>query len=159
MGSFPQRRGPKALNANTVFPTAKQDRESKQQLPGMEAAHCYEQEITLDQIPMNPKNTLVRINIRHRGPTRSRTAQTSTIWTTHDVPAETKLCDLFKLHYLKGGPQPHNGVFLQQIARNFKHMPGTEKYWWAELAREQVMDLNWIFEDNEVWLSCLVDKT
>lgn len=162
MGSFPQRRGPKALNADTVFPIAKQDPESKQQLSGVEVAHCHEQEIehpTLDQILMNPKNTLIRINIRHRGPTRSRTAQISIIWTTHDVPGETKLCDLFKLHYLKGGIQPHNGVFLQQIARDFEHMSGTGKYWWAELAQEKVMDLNWVFEDNEVWLSCLVDET
>lgn len=113
---------------------------------------------TPDQILTDPKNILVRINIRHRGPSRSRTAQSSLTWTTHDVPSDTELCELFKLHYIKGGQQPHHGVFLQQIDRNFEHMSGTEKYWWAELAQEKVMDLNWVFEDGEVWLSCLIGE-
>lgn len=61
------------------------------------------------------------------------------------------------LHYHKGGLQPHDKIFLQQINQHFKQMDGTEKYYWAEQSQERVMDLDWIFEDNEVWLSCLVD--
>lgn len=145
----------------TVSSIRKEDLEYGQ-VSGMEKAlHCYKQNtehLVLDQIPATLKNTLVRINIRYRGPARSRTAQPSVIWTTHDVPGETKLCDLFQLHYNKGGPLPRNDFFLQQLTRYLEHMPGTEKYWWDELAQERVMDLNWIFEENEVWLGCLVDE-
>lgn len=121
------------------------------------APQCYEQNTahsTLNHVPTNS----VRINIRHRGPVRSRTAQISVIWTTHDIPGKTKLCDLFKLHYHKGGPKPHDSIFLQQINRYLQHMTGTAKYWWAEHSQERVMDLSWVFEDNEIWLSCLIDE-
>lgn len=127
----------------------------------MKAPRCYEQNTghpIPEQVPTDPRNTLVRINIRHRGPSRSRAAQNSLIWTTHDVPGDTELCELFRLHHSKGGQQPQRGVLLQQIDRNLEHVSGTEKYWWAELAREKVMDLNWVFEDGEVWLSCLMDE-
>lgn len=107
----------------------------------------------VDPVPGITRNTHVRINIRY--------CSRSVIWTIHDVQGKTRLRDLFELHRHEGGPQPHvhDRIFLQQINQHFKQMDGTEKYCWVMHSQERIMDLNWIFEDNEVWLSCLVDNT
>lgn len=105
------------------------------------------------------KDAYLRINIRYRD--HDNAYGRCVIWTVHDVQGKTKLRDLFALHCLKGGPQPHmhihNRIFLQQMDQRLKQGDGTEKYCWGVHGHERVMDLNWIFEDNEVWLSCSVD--
>lgn len=160
MDVFSEKRS--AHGAHVVITIKKRDpgREYEFKKEGMEEAPDYYEQNpghpTLDRIPMIPENRLLRINIRYRGPIRSRITQMGIIWTTHDVSSETKLCDLFQLHYLKGGPQPRGEIFLQQISRHLKHIDGTEKCWWSELAPKRVIDVNWIFEDNEVWLGCSV---
>lgn len=156
MNTFRHHRGLNVYNAGV---TKKRNPKPKQvpKIKTEKAPYCHEQNMGRpipDQISTAPKSPSLRVNIRHRGPIRSRTAQVSVMWTTHDVPGETKLHDLFKMHYLSGGAQPHDEVFLQQITRDLEHMAGTERYWWAEPSQKRVMDLNWIFEDNEIWLSC-----
>lgn len=79
----------------------------------------------------------------------------SPCWTTHHVSGELKLCDLFLLHHLKGGPQPHGTVVLQQVDRcMMMHITGTDFYWFSTQNPMRVMDTNWKFKDNEAWLRC-----
>lgn len=79
----------------------------------------------------------------------------SSCWTTHHVSGEMKLCDLFLLHHLKGGPQPHGTVVLQQVDRcMMMSIAGTDLYWFSPQNLMRITDTNWLFNDNEAWLRC-----
>lgn len=104
------------------------------------------------QIPSNFPNTIFRIYIYYNG---SAHFNKSPCWTMHHVSGGMKLCDLFLLHHLKGGPQPHGTVVFQQIDRcMMMGIAGTDLYWFGTQNILRVMDTNWIFKDNEAWLRC-----
>lgn len=100
---------------------------------------------------------LLRINIRHRGPTRTRQAQaiSGVLWTTHDIPSTMTLAQLFRRH-IKGGVVPDQTFILQQIDRRFEPVVGTRVFVWNELNMTKVADAGWVFDDGEVWLGSYI---
>lgn len=108
--------------------------------------------LTVDQYLLaSPRNTLSV----HIGYTTSVHSLRSLCWISYDISSEMRLRDLFLLHHLNGGPQPHDNVALQQIDRCFlRHIDGTDTYWFSEQDITRIMDTNWMFKDDEIWLGC-----
>lgn len=105
-----------------------------------------------DQSPLTLANSTFRLHIYYNGSTHFNK---SPCWTVHDVNGEMRLCDLFLLHHIKGGPQPHGTVVLQQIDRcMMMRIARTDLYWFSTQNTMRVMDTNWMFKDNEAWLRC-----